>query len=191
MPRAARNPSAAHQTLRLRASLRRRVSHDLGHPLYLPLRSLHILGAMLFLGGLGVALWWKLRADRSGDPAFAARSHRQLRRLDGQLIGPSALLTFAAGYAMVRFLGGRIAQHTFVLIGLILLFSALAFWYFGMRNLGDKLAVDAESAESTRQSLGTEYAKRSAAWVGCAAVSILLVVATVFVMVYGAAGRLG
>lgn len=167
------------------------MSHDLGHPLYLPLRSLHVLGAMAFLGALLVALWWKLRADRSGDPAFAARSHRQLRKLDGQVIGPAALATFAAGYAMVRFLGGRIAEHAFVLIGLVTLFLALGLWYFGMRNLGEKLAVDAESAEAARQTLGAEYAKRSAAWVGCAVVAVLLVVATVFVMVYGSAGRLG
>lgn len=167
------------------------MSHDLGHPLYLPLRSLHVLGAMAFLGALVVSAWWKLRADRSGDPAFAARSHRQLRKLDGQVIGPAALVTFAAGYAMVRFLGGRIAQHAFVLIGLILLFLALALWYFGMRNLGERLVVDAESAEAARQSLGADYARRSAAWLACAGGALLLVVATVFVMVYGGAGRLG
>lgn len=167
------------------------MSHDPSNPFYLPLRSVHILGAMVFLGALVVALWWKLGADRSGDAAFAARTHRRLRKLDGQFIGPSALVTFAAGYAMVRFLGGRIAEHGFVLAGLIMLFSALGLWYFGMRNLGEKLAVDAESAEGARQNLGAEYAKRSAAWVGCGIAAVLIVVATVFVMVYGSAGKLG
>ena len=174
-----------------RARMPRLVSHDASNPFYLPLRSLHILGAMVFLGALLVALWWKVGADRSGDPAFAARTHRRMRKLDGQIVGPSALLTFAAGYAMVRFLGGRIAEHTFVLVGLITLFTALGLWYFGMRNLGEKLAVDAESAEGARQQLGIEYAKRSAAWVGCAIAAILIVVATVFIMVYGSAGKIG
>jgi uncharacterized membrane protein len=162
--------------------------HDPGHPLYLPLRLLHVLGAMVFLGALLVALWWKLGVDRSGDAAFAARTHRRLRKLDGQVIGPAAILTFAAGYAMVRFLGGRIAQHTFVLLGLILMFLALALWYGGMRNLGEKLVVDAESAEAQRAPLSAQYARRSAGYVACAAGAALLVVVTAAIMVYGSAG---
>lgn len=157
--------------------------HDPGHPLYLPLRLLHILGAMVFLGALLTSLWWKLGVDRAGDAAFAARTHRRLRKLDAQVIGPAALLTFAAGYSMVRFLGGRIAHHMFVLWGLIFLFSALGFWYFGMRSLGEKLAEDAESAEGQRAPLGREYAKRSAAYVACACAAVALVIlATVFMV---------
>lgn len=150
--------------------------HDYAHALYQPLRFLHILGAMVFLGALTVALWWKLGADRSGDAAFAAATHRRLRKMDGQVVGPAALVTFAAGYAMVRFLGGRISQHTFVLIGLVLMFSALGLWYFGMRGTGDRLA-DATS-------LDADYARRSAVWVGCASLSVLLVVATAAIMVF-------
>lgn len=151
---------------------------------YLILRLLHILGAMIFLGALTVSLWWKLGADRSGDVAFAARTHKRLRKLDGQLIGPAALVTFAAGYAMVRFLGGRIAQHAFVLWGLIFLFLALGLWYLGMRNFGDKLVTDAESAEASRAPLGADYARHSGIWVACAAGAIFLTVLTAVFMVF-------
>ena len=152
------------------------MSHDPSNPFYLPLRLLHILGAMAFLGALLVALWWKLGADRAGDLGFATQTHRRLRKLDGQIVGPAALLTFAAGYAMVRFLGGRISQHMFVLVGLILMFSALGFWYFGMRTLGEKLADAA--------ALDADYAKKSAAWVGCAGAAVGLVALTALVMVF-------
>lgn len=158
--------------------------HDTGHPLYLPLRLLHILGAMVFLGALFVSLWWKLGVDRAGDAAFAARTHRRLRKLDAQVIAPAALVTFAAGYSMVRFFGGRIAEHMFVLWGLIFMFSALASWYFGMRNLGEKLAEDAESAEAQRASLSREYAKRSAVYVACAGLAVALVVLAAVFMVF-------
>ena len=150
--------------------------HDPGHPLYLPLRLLHILGAMVFLGALVVALWWKLGADRAGDAAFAAKTHRRLRQMDGQIIGPAAIVTFAAGYAMVRFLGGRIAQHLFVLFGLIFLFAALGLWYFGMRYAGEALA-DATA-------LDADYAKRSAIWVGSAGLAVALVVLAAVFMVF-------
>lgn len=148
------------------------------------LRLVHILAAMTFLGSLVTALWWKLGVDRSMDAAFAARTHRRLRKLDAQVLGPVALLIFATGYPMVRFFGGRIAQHLFVLFGLIFLFTALGLWYFGMRNLGDKLASDAESAEARRAPLERDYARRSAAWVGCAGGAILFVVLAAAFMVF-------
>jgi hypothetical protein len=64
----------------------------------------------------------------------------------------------------------------FVLFGLIFLFAALGLWYFGMRNLGDKLA-DATA-------LDAEYARRSAAWVACAGLAIALVVLAAVFMVF-------
>lgn len=158
--------------------------HDVGSPLYLPLRLLHILGAMLYLGGLVGALAWKLLADRSNDPAFAARVHRTMRKLDGIWIGPSALVTFAAGYAMVRFLGGRILQHMFVLWGLILLFLSLGLWFFGMRHTGASLADEAEACAANRQPLTRDYARRSATWVLMAGLAVLLVIATAVMMVF-------
>lgn len=158
--------------------------HDLASPFYLPLKTLHILGAILFVGGLGISLYWKLAADRSGDPSFAAGVHKRLRKMDGHLIGPGAALTFVAGYVMVRFLGGRIAQHGFVLWGLILMFLALALWYLGMRRLSDQLVVEAESAAASRQPLSREYAKKSAAWVGLGFASVALVATVVVLMVF-------
>lgn len=158
--------------------------HDPASPFYLPLKALHILGAMLFVGGLGTALYWKLSADRSNDPSFAAGVHKRLRKADAHLIGPGAIVTFAAGYIMVRFLGGRIAQHGFVLWGLILMFLALALWYLGMRRLGDQLVVEAESAAAARKPLPHDYAKKSAAWVGLASASVALVVLVVILMVF-------
>lgn len=180
----ARNRSWRGTAILFAPSRRRRRVHDPGHPLYLPLRLLHILGAMAFVGGLGLALWWKLQADRSGDPAFAARVHGRLRRMDGQIIGPAALLTFAAGYAMVRFLGGRIAHHGFVLWGLIGMFLALALWYFGMRRLSDQLEDEADAALANRQPLSRDYARKSAAWVASAGGAVALVLVVVVLMVF-------
>jgi len=159
-------------------------SPDAAPAIYAGLRLLHILAAMTFLGSLVTALWWKLGVDRAMDAAFAARTHRRLRMLDGQVLGPAAVVVFATGYPMVRFFGGRISEHMFVLFGLIFLFLALGLWYFGLRNLGDKLAQDAESAEGRRAPLDREYAKRSAAWVGCAAGAIFFVVLAAVFMIF-------
>lgn len=152
--------------------------------IYAALRLLHILAAMTFLGSLVTALWWKLGVDRTLDAAFAARTHRRLRKLDAQVLGPTALIIFASGYTMVRFFGGRIAQHLFVLFGLVFLFAALGFWYLGMRRLSDDLAKEAESAEARRAPLDHAYAKKSAAWVGCAGAAALFVVLAAVFMIF-------
>ena len=150
----------------------------------LSLFTLHMLGVALFLGGLVAALFWKLAADRSGDPAFAAGVHERLRKMDGAVIGPGALVTFAAGYGMVRFFGHRIAETPFALWGLILMFLALGLWYFGMRRVGDSLVDEARAARDNRQPLSKDYAARSVAWLGCAFGAIGLVALTAVIMVF-------
>ncbi len=150
----------------------------------LTLLTLHLLGVAVFLGGLLLALYWKLAADRSNDPAFAAAVHERLRKADAQVVGPGALVTFAAGYAMVRFFGHRIAETPFALWGLILLFLALGLWYFGMRRIGDRLLDEARASRDNRQPLSKDYAARSVAWLACAFGALGLVALTAVFMVF-------
>jgi uncharacterized membrane protein len=152
--------------------------------LYSALKALHILGVVFFLGGLVAQIHWKLGADRSGDAGFAAKVHRRIRRMDAHLVGPGALVTFAAGYAMVRGFGRRIGETPFALWGLILMFSALALWWFGMRRAGEKLAEEAEAADLNRQPLGQAYAGRSVLWLALGFMAVGLVVAVAVMMVF-------
>src|SRR5207245_9850679 len=112
----------------------------------------------------------------------AARGPRRLRGADARTAGPGALVTFAAGYSMIRLYGSRIAQQPVALWGLILMFAALALWYFGMRRLGDGLAAEAEACEANREPLSSAYAKRSVAWLALAALANLLVVIVAVMM---------
>lgn len=162
----------------------RRVSHDLSSPFYAPLRLLHILGAMLFLGGLVAVAYWKVSADRTNDPGYIARVHERIRRADKHVVGTGAFLTFAAGYAMVRFLGGRIAEHGFVLWGMIVMFTALGVWYFPLRRMTQMLVRDAETAWLKKEALPREFAARSVAWLTLAFIAISLVVIVTGMMVF-------
>lgn len=155
-----------------------------GTTLYLTLKVLHLFGVVLFLGGLAMQLYWKLAADRMADAGFAAKVHRRIRKMDAHLVGPGALFTFAAGYAMVRGFGSRIAERPFALWGLILMFTALALWYFGMRRAGDKLADEAEAAALNREALSKGYAGRSVLWLTLAFMAIGLVAAVAVMMVF-------
>lgn len=157
---------------------------EAGGALYLSLKVLHIFGVVVFLGGLLQAVYWKMTADRTADPAYVTGVHRRIRRLDAQWIGPGALVTFAAGYIMVRGFGRRIASTPFALWGLILMFIALGLWYFGMRRNGDLLVDEAQAAWDNREPLSKAYATRSVVWLGFAFAAVALVVLVAVFMIF-------
>lgn len=49
---------------------------------YLALKSLHILGVVLFVGNIVVTAWWKVQADRTRHPAIVAFAQRQVTLTD-------------------------------------------------------------------------------------------------------------
>lgn len=66
---------------------------------YLWLKTLHILGAVIFLGNIIVTGWWKVMADRTGDPAIIAFAQRQVTLTDFVFTAGGAALLFASGLA--------------------------------------------------------------------------------------------
>jgi len=49
---------------------------------YLLLKSLHILGIILFLGNIIITAWWKAMADKTKEPAIVAFAQRQVTLTD-------------------------------------------------------------------------------------------------------------
>lgn len=66
---------------------------------YLLLKTVHILGAMMFVGNIAVTAWWKTAADHSGDAAVIAFAQRQVALTDWVFTLGGALLVGAAGVA--------------------------------------------------------------------------------------------
>lgn len=64
---------------------------------YLILKSLHIVGAVIFLGNIIVTGWWKVMADRTGDPKIIAFAQRQVTFTDFVFTAGGAALTLATG----------------------------------------------------------------------------------------------
>jgi uncharacterized membrane protein len=73
---------------------------------YLTLKSLHILGAVIFLGNIIVTGWWKVMADRTRDPKIIAFAQRQVILTDFVLTagGVALILATGVGNAMVHHL---------------------------------------------------------------------------------------
>ncbi len=68
--------------------------------LFFLLKSLHILGAILFLGNILVTGWWKLRADREADPKIVAFAQRLVALNDFIFTSAGVVLILGSGIAM-------------------------------------------------------------------------------------------
>jgi len=64
---------------------------------YLLLKSLHIVGVVLFLGNIIVTGWWKLMADRTHNSSIIAFAQRQVTLTDYVFTLGGSTLLLAAG----------------------------------------------------------------------------------------------
>jgi uncharacterized membrane protein len=64
---------------------------------YLWLKTLHVLGAVLFLGNIIVTGWWKVMADRTRNPAIVAFAQRQVTLTDLVFTAGGAALIIGTG----------------------------------------------------------------------------------------------
>ena len=65
--------------------------------MFLVLKSLHILGTILFLGNILVTGWWKVRADRHGDPRVVAFAQRLVALNDFLFTSTGVALILGSG----------------------------------------------------------------------------------------------
>lgn len=64
---------------------------------YLWLKTIHIIGVVLFLGNIIVTGWWKNLADRTKNPQVIAFAQRQVTLTDYLFTAGGALILFVAG----------------------------------------------------------------------------------------------
>ena len=64
---------------------------------YLWLKSLHLLGVVLFLGNIIIAGWWKAMADRTKNPVIIAFAQRQVSLTDWVFTFGGSALVLAGG----------------------------------------------------------------------------------------------
>jgi uncharacterized membrane protein len=65
---------------------------------YLVLKTLHIVGAVLFIGNITVTAWWKVMADRTRDPKIVAFAQRQVTLTDWVFTFGGVTLVAIGGY---------------------------------------------------------------------------------------------
>ncbi len=145
------------------------------------LKAVHVLAAVLFLGaGIGSA-WYKLRADRSGDPRVIAWCQREIVLADWCFTVPSAVALPVTGLWLVD-LYGLPLDTPWVLLGFAGwalaggLWVPAAFLQLRMRRLAD-------AALASGGGLGPDFHAANRIWLGLGFPAFAVAMATVWVMV--------
>jgi len=94
---------------------------------YLALKSLHILGVVLFVGNIIVTGWWKVQADRTRNPAVIAFAQRQVTLTDWIFTFGGSTLVVVGAYANV-YLHDLPLDATWLVWGQALFFLSGLLW---------------------------------------------------------------
>lgn len=95
---------------------------------YLILKSLHILGAVLFLGNIIVTGWWKVMANRTKNPIIIGFAQRQVTLTDFVFTAGGATLLLAAGMANIGIHQISIMDTPWLFWGLVLFSISGLIW---------------------------------------------------------------
>ena len=93
---------------------------------YLLLKSLHLLGVVMFLGNIIITGWWKFMADRTLNPQIIAFAQRQVTLTDFVFTAGGAALVLAAGWGNAALHGMEIHSLRWLTWG---------FWLFNVSGL--------------------------------------------------------
>ncbi|MBI4987243.1 MAG: DUF2269 domain-containing protein [Rhodocyclales bacterium] len=149
---------------------------------YLALKSLHILGVVLFVGNIIVTGWWKVQADRTRNPAIIAFAQRQVTLTDWVFTFGGSSLLVAAAYA-------NVALHGLSLSAPWLLWGQALFYLSGLLWVAILIPVQIRQARLARGFAGggtipEEYWRLNRIWLWVGILATVLPAANLYFMVF-------
>lgn len=154
--------------------------------LYLVLKSLHVLGAVLFLGtGLGSA-WYMLRADASGDLRTMAWVHREIVLADWVFTVPSGVLLPATGIWMATLAGMPLMKTPWIAWGITGYLLAGLCWVPAavlQIRMAKMVEVGLAAGKTRREELEAGFERARAIWFALGVPAFLAAAAVVWMMV--------
>ena len=150
---------------------------------YLLLKTLHIVGAVIFLGNIIVTGWWKVMADRTRDPVIVAFAQRQVTLTDFVFTALGAALLLGAGIANATLRGMDYLEIRWL---------AWGFWLFvasGVLWVAVLIPVQVKQAKLAKQFahggiIPHEYWTLGRVWIAVGLIATLLPLASVYWMVF-------
>ena len=125
--------------------------------------AIHILAAVIFVGNIITAAFWKVRADKSGNLESMALTSRSLQLADLAFTMPGILALLVTGIWMVGITGWQRFQEPWLGISLVLLILTAAIWAAGLAPLQKRMTRLARDQAAAGQP-APEYRQASRTW---------------------------
>lgn len=150
--------------------------------LYLVMKTLHLVGAILFVGNIIVTGWWKAMADRTRDPRIIAFAQRQVTLTDGAFTFTGIVLLALSGAAGAA-IGGIPATTHWIAEGGALFAASGVIWIAILLPLQMRLGRMAK-AFATSGAIPADYWRLEKRWAVFGLIATLLPLVAVPVMVF-------
>lgn len=149
---------------------------------YLALKSLHILGVVLFVGNIIVTGWWKVQADRTRNPAVIAFAQRQVTLTDW-------LFTFGGSWLVVVGAYANVYLHDLPLTAPWLVWGQAMFFLSGLLWVAILIPLQIRLARLARGFAGggaipDEYWRLNRVWLWVGILATVLPAANLYFMVF-------
>lgn len=152
---------------------------------YLWLKTIHIVGVVMFLGNIIITGWWKNLADRTKNPQVIAFAQGQVTATDFIFTAGGSVILFAAGFANVM-LHGLSYSAKWLSHGVALFALSGIIWVVVLIPTQIKQAKMAKIFNETGV-IPDVYWQLCNRWNLWGAIAVILPIVTVYFMVFKAA----
>lgn len=143
---------------------------------------LHVLGAILFVGNIVTAAFWKMAADRSGHPAIVHQAAWNVMRADRVFTVPGLALLIVSGSVLAVKAGYSLNGLNWLTLSLALLVVTAVLWLMLLIPLQRKMIR--LSAEAVRAgTVPAAYRRASVRWAMFGTPATLLPVVILYLMI--------
>jgi len=149
--------------------------------IYSLFKVLHVLGAVLFIGSLLLAGWWKWRADRNGEARLAAFTLDGILAGDVRFTASGVLLLLVGGGGMLALGSDQLMTQAWLSGGIILFLVAALTWAVVLMPLLRQLRALARRAGDG--SLPEAYRRMTQIWALASGLATLAALAALILMV--------
>jgi uncharacterized membrane protein len=146
------------------------------------LLTVHILAAIVFVGNIITAAFWKVRADRSGNLEAIALSTRAVLQADFAFTAPGILAVLGTGIAMAGITGWERFQEPWLALSFILFVITGFIWVAALLPLQVRMARLARQS-AAQGSLDPAYQRSSKLWAIFGGIATTLPIIILFLMV--------
>jgi len=143
---------------------------------------LHLLGAVLFIGNIVTAAFWKLRAYRTGNPAVIHHAAKNVMLADGLFTLPGILLILVSGALMADRAGVPIGPFNWLTLSLLLFALTGVIWAAALLPLQRSMIRHSERELKTG-GIRDAHRRASMIWNALGTVAVLLPVAVLYLMI--------